>query len=140
MKTKIYCLLTIVLMLSAFTSFSQTASKSEVISGIKKGMIKVTLFYPNGEGKKFDIDYYANKHMPLVKSLLGESVKVIAIDKGLANGVPNSPVPYLAIGYLYFDSISSFQKAMNESSSAKLEADIPNYTNCIPVVQISEVF
>ncbi len=127
-------------MLSAFTSFSQTASKSEVISGIKKGMIKVTLFYPNGEGKKFDIDYYANKHMPLVKSLLGESVKVIAIDKGLANGVPNSPVPYLAIGYLYFDSISSFQKAMNESSSAKLEADIPNYTNCIPVVQISEVF
>ena len=140
MKTKISSVLTIVLMLFAFTSFSQISSKSDAILAIKKGMIKVTLLYPNGEGKKFDIDYYANKHMPLVKSLLGESVKIIAIDKGLANGVPNSPVPYLAIGYLYFDSISSFQKAMNESASAKLEADIPNYTNCIPVVQISEVF
>ena len=127
-------------MLLNFTSFSQTASKSDKISEIKKGMIKVTLFYPNGDGKTFDIDYYANKHMPLVKSLLGESVKAIAIDKGLANGVPNTPVPYLAIGYLYFDSISSFQKALSGPASAKLEADIPNYTNCQPVVQISEVF
>jgi uncharacterized protein (TIGR02118 family) len=141
MKTTISIFFTIVLMFCAFTSFSQTASKSNEISGIKKGMIKVTIFYPNGEGKKFNVDYYATKHMPMVKSLLGEKVIAYAVDKGLSSEMTNSPAPYLAIGYLYFDSMDAFQNAMSDPISAKkMEADVPNYTNCKPVVQISEVF
>jgi len=139
MKTKILSLLTFVLMLVAFTSFSQTASKSEAISGINKGMIKVTIFYPNGDGKTFNMDYYSQKHMPMVKSLLGDNVKVLSIDKGLANGMPNAPLPYLAIGYLYFDSMAAVQSSMGGPASAKLMADIPNFTNAQPVIQISEV-
>ena len=38
---------------------------------IKKGMIKVTILYPGGEGKKFDMDYYTKKHFPLLKTLFG---------------------------------------------------------------------
>ncbi len=30
-------------------------------------MIKVTVLYPNEEGKKFDLDYYLNKHLPMVQ-------------------------------------------------------------------------
>ena len=26
-------------------------------------MIRVSVMYPSGEGKKFDYDYYVNKHM-----------------------------------------------------------------------------
>jgi uncharacterized protein (TIGR02118 family) len=85
------------------------------------------------------MDYYASKHMPLVKSLYGENVKIISIDKGLANGVPNAPVPFLAVGYLYFDSMASLQAAMGSSASAKLMADIPNFTNTQPIIQINEV-
>ena len=40
---------------------------------IKKGMIKVAIFYPDGEGKTFNMDYYSNKHMPMAASLFGDA-------------------------------------------------------------------
>jgi len=101
-------------------------------------MIKVAIFYPNGEGKTFDMDYYSNKHMPMAASLFGDSLKAMSIDKGLANGAPDMPVQYLAIGYFYFDTMSTFQNSMGPNSE-KLKADVPNYTNIQPVIQISEV-
>jgi len=105
---------------------------------IKKGMIKVTILYPNGEGKTFDMDYYSNKHMPMAASLFGDSLKAMSIDKGLASGTPDAPIPYLAIGYFYFETMSSFKNSMGPNSE-KLRADVPNYTNIQPVIQISEV-
>jgi uncharacterized protein (TIGR02118 family) len=104
----------------------------------KKGMIKVTILYPNGDGKKFDMDYYANKHMPMVASLLGDSLKMFEIDKGIAGRTPDEPIPYLAIGYLYFDKLSAFRNSFGPNAE-KIRKDIPNYTNIQPVVQISEV-
>ena len=101
-------------------------------------MIKVAIFYPNGEDKAFDMDYYSNKHMPMAASLFGDSLKAMSIDKGLANGTPDMPVQYVAIGYFYFDTMSSFENSMG-SNSDKLKADVPNYTNIIPTIQISEV-
>ena len=101
-------------------------------------MIKMAIFYPNGEDKTFDMDYYSNKHMPMAASLLGKSLVAMSIDKGLANGRPDTPLEYLAIGYFYFESMASFQKAMPPNSE-KLKADVSNYTNIQPTVQISEV-
>jgi uncharacterized protein (TIGR02118 family) len=105
---------------------------------IKKGMIKVAILYPNGEGKTFDMNYYSTKHMPMAASLFGTSLKAMSIDKGLAGSTPGAPMPYLAMGYFYFDTISDFQKAMAPNSE-KLRADVPNYTNIQPVIQVSEV-
>ena len=104
----------------------------------KIGMIKVTILYPNGDGKKFDMDYYSNKHMPMIASLLGDSLKMFAIDKGIAGRNPTDPIPYLAIGYLYFDNLSSYRNSFRPNAE-KIRNDIPNYTNIQPVVQISEV-
>lgn len=105
---------------------------------VTEGMIKFAIFYPGGEGKTFDMDYYANKHMPMAASLLGDDLKAWSIDKGIANGTPDKPLNYLAIGYFYFDSMDSFQSTM-EKHSAALRADVPNYTNVVPATQISEV-
>jgi uncharacterized protein (TIGR02118 family) len=105
---------------------------------IKKGMIKVTILYPNGEGKKFDMDYYTNKHFPLLKKLFGDAMKTTGIDKGVASGTPGMPIPYLAIGYLYFDNISAYEEGIKIHLDEIL-ADIPKYTNISPVIQISEV-
>ncbi|MCW5911035.1 MAG: EthD family reductase [Cyclobacteriaceae bacterium] len=105
---------------------------------IKKGMIKMTILYPNGEDKTFDMDYYVNKHMTLAKTLLGDSVKIISIDKGLSGGRPDAPLPFLAVGYFYFETISALQNSMGPARD-KLVADIPNFTNIQPIVQISEV-
>ena len=101
-------------------------------------MIKVSGYYPNLEGKMFDIDYYCDKHLALAKELLGDSLKKVDVEKGLAGGTPDSPAIYVAVGSLYFESIESFQNAFIPVAE-KLMADVPNYTNIEPIIQISEV-
>ncbi len=118
------------------TGFHEVASTDK--SKIEKGMVKVTILYPNGDGKTFDMDYYANKHMPMVASLLGDSLKLLEIDKGVAGRTPDEPIPYLAIGYLYFDQLSDYRDSFGPNAE-KIVSDIPNYTNTQPVIQISEV-
>jgi uncharacterized protein (TIGR02118 family) len=132
MKTKIPLLLVVMVLLFGCQNQSSVGSK------IKKGMIKVAILYPNGEGKTFDMNYYSTKHMPMAASLFGESLKAMSIDKGIAGTVPDQPMPYLAIGYFYFEDMASMQKAM-QPNTEKLVADVPNYTNIQPVLQISEV-
>lgn len=104
----------------------------------EQGLVKVTILYPNEEGKTFDMDYYANKHMPMLKELFGDTMKKLEIDTGIAGRTPDDPIPFLAIGYLYFESLSDYEKAFGPNAKTILE-DIPNYTNIQPIVQISEV-
>jgi uncharacterized protein (TIGR02118 family) len=101
-------------------------------------MIKVSVLYPNGPGSKFDIDYYCRVHMPMVQQRLGAPLKRMAIEQGLAGGMPGSPPPYLAAGHLYFDAVEAFQSAFGPHAGP-IMADIPNYTNTAPVIQVSEV-
>jgi len=49
---------------------------------MKKGMIKVSVLYPNGADKTFNMDYYCNTHVPMVASLLGDAVKGATVEKG----------------------------------------------------------
>ena len=42
------------------------------------------------------------------------------------------------MGHLYFDSVEAFQAAFGPHAETIL-ADIPNYTNIQPVIQVSEV-
>jgi len=98
----------------------------------------MAIIYPNEAGKTFDMEYYSNTHMPMAAGLLGESLKAMAIDKGLGGGAPESQAPHVAVGYFYFDTMSDFQNAMGPNR-AQIKADVPNYTNIQPVIQISEV-
>lgn len=101
-------------------------------------MIKVSVMYPHKEGARFDHDYYRDKHMPLVKSLLGPACLFYTVDKGLAGGAPGQPPAYVGMCHLYADSVQSFQAAFAPNAKAIL-ADIPNYTDLAPVMQVSEV-
>ena len=105
---------------------------------MKKGMIKVIALYPGGDGKTFDMDYYINKHLPLAKGLLGDVVKGLTVEKGLAGAAPDSPLPFLAVASVYFDSVEAFQTAYGPHMDA-LASDVPNYTNIEPITLISEV-
>ncbi|NJB71713.1 uncharacterized protein (TIGR02118 family) [Saonia flava] len=135
MKIKI---ITLILGVIALHANCQQNAPTDTFTN-KKGMIKVTILYPNGDGKTFDMDYYSNKHMPMVASLLGDSLKLLAIDEGIAGRTPDDPIPYLAIGYLSFDKLSSYQNSFGPNAE-KIVSDIPNYTNIQPVVQISKIF
>jgi len=101
-------------------------------------MIKVSVFYPYEEGKKFDMDYYLNSHIPMVQEKVGVALKGGAVEQGLSGVAPGSPATYVAMGHLLFDSVEAFQSSFGPHSEA-IMADIPNYTDIQPTIQISEV-
>ncbi|MFW1676532.1 EthD family reductase [Pontibacter sp. JAM-7] len=101
-------------------------------------MIKVSVFYANEPGKKFDMDYYCNTHMPLVQNRLGTPLKSSAVEAGLGGGEPDAPAPFVAMGHLYFDSVEDFQNSFGPHAE-EIMGDIPNYTDIAPTIQVSEV-
>ncbi len=101
-------------------------------------MIKVSVMYPNNQGSPFDMAYYCQTHMPLVRQRLGTALKGVAVDQGIGGEEPGSPAPYLAMGHLLFESMEAFQASF-ASHGEEFAADVPNYTNTQPIIQISEV-
>ena len=101
-------------------------------------MVRVSVMYPNSASAKFDMAYYLDRHLPMVRNLLGGALKGMSADEGLAGGQPGAPAPYVASVHMMFDSVDAFQSAFGQHSEAIL-ADIPNYTNTQPTVQISQV-
>ncbi len=97
-------------------------------------MIRVSVLYPNEKGKKFDFDYYVHKHMALAERLLGPAGLVRAeVDKSA-----DANSPFVAVGHLYFNSIEDFQNGFFVHAP-EFGADLVNYTDTIPQMQISEI-
>ncbi len=93
-------------------------------------MIRMTVSYPSSDASTFDHDYYLATHVPLCAA----TWKPVAtsVDKGV-NG------PNVAAVHLTFESMDHFQAAMADPGSAAVIADVANYTNIAPVMQISEI-
>jgi len=101
-------------------------------------MIKLTVMYPNGMDLKFDKNYYAKEHSQLIKDLLGDAIIASDINVGISGGSPEQIAPYVIISNLIFESLESFQQSFG-ANAAKLLADLPNFTNIQPQIQISEI-
>ena len=101
-------------------------------------MFKATVMYPPTTSARFDMAYYIDKHMPMVKANIRASCVGFTVDSGIAGGAPGSPAPYMAIGALLFKSMDAFGAAM-AAHGAEIMADVANYTDSQPVMQISEV-
>lgn len=76
-------------------------------------MIKVSVMYPNGEGIKFDMAYYLDKHIPMARTKLGAPLKGVTVEQGLGGGQPGSAAAYLAMGHLLLESVEAFQPLSN---------------------------
>ena len=105
---------------------------------MEENVITVSVLYPNTAGCKFDMEYYLTRHMPMVQQKLGPACKRMAVEQGIAGGAPGAPATYVAMGHLYFDSTDAFQATFAPNAQSIL-ADIPNYTNTQPTIQVSEV-
>jgi uncharacterized protein (TIGR02118 family) len=101
-------------------------------------MIKISVMYPNAPGVRFDHDYYRDRHMPMVKRLMGDTLRRYAVEKGVAGATPGAPPTYVALGHLYCDSVETFQAGFGPHAKEIL-GDVPNYTDAQPVLQINEV-
>jgi uncharacterized protein (TIGR02118 family) len=91
----------------------------------------VTVLYP--AKATFNMDYYMQTHMPLVRDgwrawLKGDSVVKVA-------GSPAGEPTYQVITQLSFESQEGFQAAFG-AAGAKIMGDIPNFTDGEPVVQL----
>ena len=98
-------------------------------------MIKVAVLYP--QSKKFDWDYYLNKHTPLLQKLMGPALKKVEIDKGIAGGAPGTAALRRSA-----PCISTRSKPFRRRSGrtpAPSWAISPNYTDAQPIIQIGEV-
>ncbi|MGZ3945852.1 MAG: EthD family reductase [Mucilaginibacter sp.] len=132
---KLKLIVSSLLLFACFTAFSQEKQNT---AAAEKGLIKVSVMYPYAEGKTFNMDYYETKHMPMVAALLGSNLVKYTIEKGLASGIPNQPLPFMAIGTFYVKSLADYQAAIGPHRDA-IRADFANYTNTTPVILVSEV-
>jgi len=101
-------------------------------------MIRVHIFYPPGPTGRFDMAYYAEKHMPMVQARIGDACTSFTVDAGLAGGAPGAPPAYLAVGSLLVTSVEALQAGLAKHG-AEIMGDVPNYTDAQPILQISEV-
>jgi uncharacterized protein (TIGR02118 family) len=95
-------------------------------------MHKLTVFYPAGDGGTFDTEYYRTKHKEICFQSL-EGLERMEIDEGLDGQ------PYFAVGNLYFSSLESLQSSLGNPKAGDAAADVPNFTNVTPTMQISTV-
>ncbi len=139
MKFKfILSVLLLVTCMAAFSQEKQSAKAKKRSSAVEKGLIKVSVMYPFAEGKTFNMEYYETKHMPMVAGFLGSNLVKYTIEKGFASGIPNTPLPFLAIGTFYVKNLSDYQAAIGPNRDS-IRSDIPNYTNISPIILVSEI-
>lgn len=101
-------------------------------------MIKVSVMYPYRDGARFDHDYYANRHMPLLKQRMGDACLYYTVDRGLSGGEPGSAPAYVGMCHIFCESVEAFQAGFGPHA-AEILGDIPHYTDLQPLLQISEV-
>ncbi|MBJ6798797.1 EthD family reductase [Geomonas propionica] len=101
-------------------------------------MIKLSVLYPASKGSKFDMDYYCNRHIPMIREKLGVACKGVEVEQGVCGRDPGSPAPFAALAHLLFDSLEAFQAAFAPHAET-FRQDLLNYTDIQPVVQISSV-
>lgn len=102
-------------------------------------MIRLSVMYPTNSGTSFNWDYYLSSHLELVHKLLDtRGLQRIEIDRGISGLLPGYPVPYHAVGHLFFASKSDLESAM-VASAPELIADQQEYFSGESVLLVSEV-
>ena len=101
-------------------------------------MILLCVLYPYVDGARFDADYYVDKHMPLVRARLGSALKEFRAVRGLSGGEPGSAPTYQFMAMLTFESAEAMGAGLGRHG-AELFADVPNFTDIQPIVQVSEI-
>jgi uncharacterized protein (TIGR02118 family) len=96
-------------------------------------MQRVTVLYPNGADVKFDFDYYLAKHVPWVAGMVGRSIEV---RRGISS--PTGSPAFVCIATIHIESAAMWDAVLAQHGP-EIMADIPNYTNSSPLLQIDEI-
>ena len=99
-------------------------------------MARIVILYPNTPGAPFDMDYYTQKHLELVRSSFGETVEHISVYKGLG-GPDGAPATFAVSTAIEFRDLPSLGAAL-EQNAEKISQDVPNFTTIVPMIQIED--
>jgi uncharacterized protein (TIGR02118 family) len=97
----------------------------------------ITVMYPNTPGVTFDFDYYLEHHATLIDRLYGNSIAKLELRRGGATP-DGAPAPFVAIINIWIADQEAFDRA-GAKHGATLIADVPNFTNTMPTIQIDEI-
>ncbi len=104
-------------------------------------MIAITFMYPYGEGKKFDMDYYLNVHVPSVSDYIPPEVNALikgrSVIQGLSGGAPGTSPAYFAMTQVLFESQEDLMKYLRAMSGRP--SDLAEYADIPPIVLVGEV-
>lgn len=101
-------------------------------------MIRLTVLYPKTDASQFDLAYYLDTHIPLVKERL-MPLGLVSVDMQEALTASADPQPlYTMITSLAFNTTTELDHAMGTHGSEIL-GDIPNFTDVTPVTQVCRV-
>jgi len=92
------------------------------------GKVKVSVLYPASEGSTFDMEYYNSKHREIVERVLGP------VQFECEQGIDGQP--FMATGHLVYESMEAMQTAMAGPDAGEAMADVANFTNITPQMQI----
>lgn len=102
-------------------------------------MIRLSVYYPNGPDAKFDFDYYLGKHAELLRTRLSAAgMENVVVEKGVGGAQPGMPAPFVCVFHAAFRDPAKFGELMG-AHAADIMADVPNYTNIAPTVQLGEI-
>lgn len=102
-------------------------------------MIRVSVRYPYRDGARFDVAYYAGPHMDAARKAFADFGLVgVTVERGLVGHAPKSPPAYVCMASLTFETMDGYKRAF-QTHGAELMADLPNFTDIQPVVQVNEV-
>ena len=97
-----------------------------------------TVLYPDTPGKKFDIDYYLNKHLPFAEEKWGplgmKDWSVVAFTPGPDGSLP----PYRLKTVSRWTSREAIQHATTSAEGQVVLYDAPNFTDEVPVLLVGE--
>jgi uncharacterized protein (TIGR02118 family) len=93
-------------------------------------MIVVSVLYPSGA--PLDLDYYRDRHLPLVRRLLAPMGM-----RSISYYRPGEQSPYQLVAELRFDTMAATTAAL-AAQGPETQADIPNFTAAVPVILIGE--
>ena len=98
-------------------------------------MVIVSVLYPNKVGARFDLGYYRDTHLPLVRRLL-ETCGMCALTWMLPAG---DEAAYKLMAELRFDTMAQAEAGLS-LHGPQTQADIVNFTDITPVVLLGEQF
>jgi uncharacterized protein (TIGR02118 family) len=97
----------------------------------------MTITYQNGDGVRFDFDYYQKTHMQNIMKAYGKSISRFELRRGLP-GADGAKPAYIATITIWIADPTAFDAAAAQHQAA-LRADVSKFTNANLIAQRDKI-